>query len=47
MNVDHLTAEELVQHVWITAPERTQLERKLAEALARVLDEVEDFGKHD
>jgi hypothetical protein len=49
MVVEHLTAEELVQHVWNTAQERTQLEMLLSEALARALDAApaENFGEHD
>lgn len=44
-----MTAEELVQHVWVSKEDRTELEIKLAEALARALDAVEDqgFGEHD
>lgn len=44
-----MTAEELVQHVWITEGDRTELELKLAEALARAIDAAEaaGFGEHD
>ena len=49
MAIDHLTAEELVQYVWNSAEQRTELEMKLSEALARALDAApaENFGEHD
>lgn len=36
----HQTNEELVQHVWATSPERTPLERLLAERLSHALDAI-------
>lgn len=48
MPFENMTAEELIQHVWITAEDRTPLELVLAELIAQMLDEHEaDFGKHD
>jgi hypothetical protein len=47
MQLDSLTDEEVIQHVWNTAGERTELEKMLAERLANAVDEVEDSGKHD
>ena len=41
MNFENLTTEELIQHVWASAAERTPLELHLAMAVAQLLDEYE------
>lgn len=42
-DVKHMTAEELLQHIWITASERTPLELQLAELVSQLVGEVEDL----
>lgn len=48
MPYENMTAEELIQHVWVTAEERTPLEIVLAEVITQMIDEHEGgFGEHD
>lgn len=48
MRYENMTAEELVQHVWLDADQRTALELELAERLQHALDALEaDFGRPD
>lgn len=48
MPFDNMTEEELIQYVWVSAPERTPLELALAERLQQALDCGEaGFGEHD
>jgi len=50
MPIENMTAEELIQHVWITSEDRTPLELRLAEVINQLLGELEDegnFGAHD
>lgn len=47
MNFENLTTEELIQHVWASAAERTPLELHLAMAVAQLLDEYEGGDGND
>lgn len=48
MPYESMTAEELIQLVWVTEEERTPLEHALAERLQHALDALEaDFGRPD
>lgn len=50
MPIDNMSAEELIQYVWISTSERTPLELRLAEVINQLLGELEDgenFGAHD
>lgn len=42
-DVKHMTAEELLQHIWITTTDRTALELQLAELVSQLLGEIEDL----
>lgn len=47
MQYEDMTADELIQHVWVTGGERTKLEHALAERLQQALDSMDqDFGGH-
>lgn len=47
MTFNHLTNEDIINHVVNTADERTELEIALAERLARLVDELEDADGND
>ena len=51
MPINSMTPEELVQHVWVTAGECTELEQVLAERLSQALDALDGvepgFGDHE
>ncbi len=47
MNTAHLTVEELINYIYATVDERTELEMQLVQELIKLLDKQESFGVHD
>lgn len=47
MNTSHLTTEELINYVYATVDERTELEMQLVQELIKLLDKQDGFGVHD